>query len=56
MDFDILGKFMIISLWETQEQMEAVAGPSGIRDEGASNAGLTQLHLEIYEVSINAEP
>lgn len=50
------GKLMIISLWETQDQMEAVAGPSGIRDEGISATGLTQLHLETYEVAMDAEP
>lgn len=49
------GKLVIISLWETREQMEAVAGPSGIRDEGVSAAGLTQLHLETYEVAVDAE-
>ena len=50
------GKLLIISLWETREQMEAVAGPSGIRDEGISATGLTQLHLETYEVAMDAEP
>ena len=49
------GKLVIISLWETREQMEAVAGPSGIRDEGVSATGLTQLHLDTYEVAIDAE-
>lgn len=48
------GKLMIISLWDTREQMEAVAGPSGIRDEGVSATGLTQLHLETYEVAVDA--
>ena len=49
------GKLVIISLWETREQMEAVAGQSGIRDEGISATGLTQLHLETYEVAMDAE-
>ena len=50
------GKIMIISLWQTREQMEAVAGgrPSGIRDQDAPAAGLTQLHLETYEVTMQA--
>ena len=45
---------MIISLWETRKQMDAVtaqAGPSGIRDEGVPATGLTALHLETYEVT-----
>jgi heme-degrading monooxygenase HmoA len=51
------GKFMAISLWETREQMEAVAagaGASGIRDEGAAAAVLTSLNLETYEVALQA--
>jgi len=50
------GKIVIISLWDTQEQMDAVAGSSGIQDEGVSATGLTQLHLETYEVAMDAEP
>jgi heme-degrading monooxygenase HmoA len=49
------GKLIIISLWDTREQMDAVtaqAGSSGIRDEGAT--GLTALHLETYEVTAHA--
>lgn len=50
------GKMITISLWETREQMEAVA-------EGAANdsgihsvpvAGLTSQHLETYEVTLHA--
>jgi heme-degrading monooxygenase HmoA len=51
------GKFMAISLWETREQMEAVAagaGASGIQDEGAAAAVLTSLNLETYEVALQA--
>jgi len=51
------GKLIVISLWETREQMEAVAaqaGPSGIRDEAAPATGLTALHLETYEVTAHA--
>jgi heme-degrading monooxygenase HmoA len=45
------GKLMIISLWETREQMEAVAG-GGVRHEAAP-AGLTPPHLETYEVAMH---
>ena len=48
------GKLIIISLWDTREQMDAVtaqAGPSGIRGEAAPATGLTALHLETYEVT-----
>ena len=50
------GKLIIISLWETREQMDAVtagAESSGIRDEGISATGLTALHLETYEVAVH---
>ena len=51
------GKIVIISLWETREQMDAVtasAGPSGIRDQHNPATGLTALHLETYEVTMHA--
>jgi len=51
------GKLVIISLWETREQMEAVtagAGASGIRDQGLPATGLRALHLETYEVTMHA--
>ena len=51
------GKVVIISLWETREQLDAVtagAGASGIRDEGISATGLTDLHLDTYEVTMHA--
>jgi heme-degrading monooxygenase HmoA len=41
------GKVMIISLWETREQM-----PAGIQDRPGT--GLTQPHLETYEVPVHA--
>jgi heme-degrading monooxygenase HmoA len=47
------GKVVIISLWETREQMDAVsagAGPSSIRDQHNPATGLTDMHLETYEV------
>jgi heme-degrading monooxygenase HmoA len=49
------GKLVIISLWETREQMDAVtagAGPSGIRDQHNAATGLTAQHLETYEVAM----
>jgi hypothetical protein len=52
------GKLVIISLWETREQMDAVtagAGPSGIREQhNPATAGLTAQHLETYEVTMHA--
>jgi heme-degrading monooxygenase HmoA len=51
------GQVVTISLWETREQMEAVAvgaGASGIRDQGLPATGLTALHLETYEVTMHA--
>jgi len=47
------GKIMTISLWDTREQMEAVAG-GGVRDQGAHAAGLTPPRLETYEVTMQA--
>ena len=51
------GKVIIISLWETREQMDAVtagAGASGIRDQGIAATGLTAQHLDTYEVALHA--
>jgi hypothetical protein len=50
------GKLIIISRWETREQMDAVtagAGPSGIRDQHDPATGLTALHLDTYEVALH---
>lgn len=50
------GKVVIISLWETREQMDAVtadAGPSGVRDQDNPATGLTALQLETYEVAVH---
>jgi heme-degrading monooxygenase HmoA len=50
------GKVIVISLWETREQMDAVtagSGATGIRDEGVSATGLTGLQLETYEVPLH---
>jgi heme-degrading monooxygenase HmoA len=44
------GKAMVISLWETREQM-----PAGIREKGLLLAtGVTPPHLETYEVMVHA--
>jgi heme-degrading monooxygenase HmoA len=52
------GKLIIISLWETREQMDAVtagAGPSGIREQRhPAAAELTAQQLETYEVALHA--
>jgi len=50
------GKVITISLWETREQMEAVGAgqPAGIHDQAVPATGLTQLHLETYEVTMHA--
>jgi heme-degrading monooxygenase HmoA len=49
------GKIIIISLWESREQMEAVGAgrPGGIHDEAIPATGLTQPHLETYEVTMH---
>src|ERR1700753_596611 len=50
------GKIIIISLWETREQMDAVtagAGPAGILDQHYPATGLTALHLDTYEVALH---
>jgi heme-degrading monooxygenase HmoA len=50
------GQVVVISLWATREQMDAVtagAGSSGIRDEGVAATGLTGLELETYEVAVH---
>ena len=43
------GNIMIISLWETREQM-----PAAIQDQGRPATGLTSPDLEIYEVAMHA--
>jgi hypothetical protein len=49
---------VIISLWETREQMDAVTaggGASGIREQhNPATAGLTAQQLETYEVAVRA--
>ena len=53
---DETGKLINFSLWETREQMDAVARgtAAGIHDEAAPAAGLTSLRLETYEVRMQA--
>lgn len=43
------GKVMIISLWETREQM-----PAGVQDQGRPATGLATPDLETYEVMMHA--
>jgi heme-degrading monooxygenase HmoA len=43
------GHVMVISLWETREQM-----PAGLRDQGLAATGLTPPQLETYEVTVHA--
>ena len=43
------GRLVVISLWETREQM-----PTGIRDQALPATGLTPPHLETYEVTVRA--
>jgi len=53
---DETGKLMIISLWETREQMDAVARgtTAGIRDQGVEATGMSSPHLETYELKLSA--
>ena len=46
---DETDKVMIVSLWETREQM-----PAGVQDQGRPATGLTPPHLETYEVAMHA--
>jgi heme-degrading monooxygenase HmoA len=50
---DETGKLINISLWETREEMEAVARgtAAGIHDEAVPETGVTSLRLETYEVA-----
>jgi heme-degrading monooxygenase HmoA len=51
---DETGKVIIISYWETREQMEDVAQgtAAGIHDQGVEATGLTSQRLETYEVKL----
>jgi heme-degrading monooxygenase HmoA len=43
------GQVMVISLWETREQM-----PAAIQDQGLPATGLTPPQLDTYEVAMHA--
>jgi heme-degrading monooxygenase HmoA len=53
---DSTGNVIIISLWHTREDMKAVARgtAAGIHDDGVSEAGLSSLRLETYDVAVQA--
>ena len=53
---DSAGKVITISLWDSREDLEAVAegAADGIHDEGVSETGLSSLRLETYEVAVHA--
>jgi heme-degrading monooxygenase HmoA len=53
---DSTGNVITISLWETRENMEAVARgtTAGIHDEAVPETGLSSLRLETYEVAVHA--
>ncbi len=49
------GRVMTISLWETQEQLDAVeAGAAEIRREEAPSLGAPSMSVETYEVTLTA--
>jgi heme-degrading monooxygenase HmoA len=49
------GKLITISLWETQEHMEAVESQAGAtRHHQAAELGLTPPQLDTYEVTMQA--
>jgi heme-degrading monooxygenase HmoA len=53
---DSTGNVIIISLWQTREDMKAVARETtaGIHDDGLSETGLSSLRLETYDVAVQA--
>jgi heme-degrading monooxygenase HmoA len=53
---DSTGKVIIISLWQTREDMIAVARgtAAGIHDDYVSETGLSSLRLETYDVAVQA--
>ncbi len=50
------GNVIIISLWQTREDMKAVARgtAAGIHDDRVSETGLSSLRLETYDVAVQA--
>jgi heme-degrading monooxygenase HmoA len=55
---DEAGKLINISLWETREEMEAIARGTAARihDEAVPETGVTSLRLETHEVECRCEP
>ncbi len=53
---DSTGNIIIISLWQTREDMEAVARgtTAGIHDAAVPETVLSPLRLETYEVAVQA--
>lgn len=53
---DSTGNVVIISLWQTREDMKAVARgtAAGIHDDAVPETGLGSLRLETYEVAVQA--
>jgi len=53
---DSTGNIIIISLWQTREDMDAVARgtTAGIHDAAAPETVLSSLRLETYEVAVQA--
>jgi heme-degrading monooxygenase HmoA len=53
---DSTGKVIIISLWQTREDMIAVARgtAAGIHHDDVSETGLSSLRLETYDVAVQA--
>ena len=51
---DSTGNVIIISLWQTREDMEAVARgtAAGVHDDAVPEASLGSLRLETYEVAV----
>lgn len=54
---DTTGNVLVISLWQTREDMEAVARgtAAGIHDDAVPGTGLRSLRLETYEVAVHRQ-
>jgi heme-degrading monooxygenase HmoA len=53
---DATGTALIVSLWATREDLEAVAAGTaeGVHEDSVPASGLTDLHLATYEVRVLA--
>lgn len=53
---DSTGNVIIISLWQTREDMQAVAQgtAAGIHDDAVPETGLGSMRLETYDVAVQA--